>query len=252
MNRGTVSCAAFVLHQRAYRETSALMELFTEAEGRISVVARGVRTHSRRGAGKSLSAFRLYNVEWAGQHDLTSLRRHEPLAAAHPLKADALYAGLYANELLLRLCARGDPHPMIFTAYQKLLISLAAWPELVDVSLRYFERDLLTDLGYGLNLTTDAQGQAVFADGRYVYEAERGAVAVNGQERPAEVSGMTLLALEAGTLEGQQMRRQARYLLRGVMKPLLGEKPLKSLDTLRRMRALQGRESSRPSNEGSQ
>ena len=33
---------AFVLHSRRYRETSALLVLFTQTHGRVSVVARGV------------------------------------------------------------------------------------------------------------------------------------------------------------------------------------------------------------------
>ena len=34
---------AFVLHRRSYRETSFLVELFTLEQGRVTVMARGVR-----------------------------------------------------------------------------------------------------------------------------------------------------------------------------------------------------------------
>ena len=39
---------AFILHARAYRETSLLLECFTHDHGRIGLIARGVRKERSR------------------------------------------------------------------------------------------------------------------------------------------------------------------------------------------------------------
>lgn len=39
---------AFVLHSRKYRDSSLLVELFTLRQGRVTVVARGVRKINSR------------------------------------------------------------------------------------------------------------------------------------------------------------------------------------------------------------
>lgn len=239
MSTATGLHLSFVLHQRPYRETSTLTDLFTEAEGRVSLVIRGSRRQSRRGASSGLALFRPYWVSWHGQGELGTLKSSEPVAPASPLTGDALYAGLYANELLLRFCARSDPHPELFHVYQQLLLTLSQGSMPIDATLRYFERDLLADIGYGLNLEHDTLGDALIADRRYDYQPELGARPLPDTAHQVGVAGATLLALAAGTLFEQDMRQEARRLLRAVIQPLLGNRPLSSLDTYRRMKAMQ-------------
>ena len=45
---------SYVLHSRPYRDTSALLEVFTAEQGRISLVARGARRKTRGGSGGAL------------------------------------------------------------------------------------------------------------------------------------------------------------------------------------------------------
>src|SRR3546814_16079963 len=57
---------AYVLHARAWRETSLLLELLTEHHGRIGLVARGVqgpKKHVLREALQPLPHIRLYGVQ---------------------------------------------------------------------------------------------------------------------------------------------------------------------------------------------
>ena len=42
---------AYVLHQRAYRDTSALLELFSPEYGRVGVIAKGVKSAKSRWRG---------------------------------------------------------------------------------------------------------------------------------------------------------------------------------------------------------
>src|SRR3546814_6944188 len=73
---------AYVLHARAWRETSLLLELLTEHHGRIGLVARGVqgpKKHVLRAALQPLQHIRFDGVQ---RGELAQLRTAEAFDAA--------------------------------------------------------------------------------------------------------------------------------------------------------------------------
>jgi len=74
------------------------------------------------------------------------LRAAEALDAMPVLPGEAMLAGFYVNELVLRLAPRQDPAPELFDAYGLVRSRLATEPSLAW-TLRRFERDLLEALG---------------------------------------------------------------------------------------------------------
>src|SRR5690242_11052622 len=114
---------AWVLHTRAYSESSLLVEVITMDYGRISGIARGVqRPHSAlRGL---LRPFVPLLISWSGKTELVSFSKVEALGAPHRLAGRLLLHGFYLNELIMRLLHRYDPHPHLYTAYQQALLSL--------------------------------------------------------------------------------------------------------------------------------
>jgi DNA repair protein RecO (recombination protein O) len=148
------------------------------------------------------------------------------------LVGDALYCGFYVNELLLRLLGRQDGDQVIFAAYQTVLAELAGGGD-VETGLRRFELTLLGQLGYRPPLDRDADtGEPIRADLRYVCDPERGPVPAPPGEVPSAaagvVSGATLLALQAGAELAAVQAREARDLMRLLLAPHLGERPLQS------------------------
>lgn len=222
---------AYVLHRRPYRETSLLVELFTEDAGRVGVVARGARK-PRKGA-VALEPFRPLRVTWAGRGELRSLRDSEPGGAAAPLHGEALYLGFYVNELLLRLFPRFDPYPRVFGAYRETLAALAGGGR--ERPLRSFEAGLLRELGVAPDWQHCARcGEAVGPAERYAWEPELGVLCghCTGARRP--YSGQAVLGLRAEAEElGPEERRQARDLMRAALAPHLGPRPLESRELLR-------------------
>ncbi len=140
--------AAFVLHTRAYRDTSAIVELFTLEHGRVAAVSRGMR----RAKSKSkalLQPFVPLQVNWQGRNDLKTLTLAESTGYTGLLTGNALICALYANELLIKLLAVFDPYPKLFVYYQYLINSLLAND--IEVALRIFERQLLKAIGYAID-----------------------------------------------------------------------------------------------------
>lgn len=228
---------AFVLHLRAWRETSGILELLTSEHGRISLVARGMR-RSRPGLSGILQPFHPVMVSWSGRGgNLMTLRNAESMGPPLPLAGTALISGFYLNELVLRFLHRGDPHPVLFPAYGQALAELCD-PRGPEPALRRFEIVLLAEAGYGLNLDHDADtGAPLEPAGRYRYLIERGPVAAgqHGEEEPTFL-GADLLAIGRGDLTSPAHLRGARLLLRAALDHHLGDRPLRTREVLSAMR----------------
>lgn len=219
---------AFVLHARAWRETSLLLEVFSRDHGRVGLLARGVRSARARIARATLEPFQLLSVDWAGTGELPNLRAAETAGGPRRFVEDALLSGLYVNELLVRLTARADPHPALFARYAALLEELAATDSLAW-TLRRFERDLLVELGYGLQLDCEAEsGEPLRADAEYVYAPELGPVPAQSRQPGASVKGSALLALHDDVQPGHDDLSALRRVLRAVIASHVGEQGLRA------------------------
>lgn len=227
---------AFVLHRRPYRETSWLLEVFSRDHGRVGLVARAARQARTRG-GKVLEPARELLLSWTQRGELGQLGQSECDSAATGLAGDQLFSVLYLNELLLRLITRHDPHPRLFGHYRDTLQALARFPGSA-VPLRRFEMQLLQELGYGLNLDRDSEGQPIRADARYDYRIGQGACPLVGGAMELEISGAALLALRDDRLEETQSRREIRQLLRAALGAHIGQKPLQTPELFRSLRRL--------------
>ncbi len=227
----------YVLHQRAYRESSALLEVFTESYGRLGLVARGVRApNSRQRA--DLQPFRPLRLSWSARGDLGTLTGVEAEGMTHALRGTALYSAFYLSELLVRLVARQDPHPALYGLYEASLCQLADGPE-VEPVLRVFEKRLLEETGYGLLLDFEVeQGEAVEPQRYYDYHLESGPVAVDNANAPGFVfAGASLLALAREELSTAAALHDAKRLMRAALNLYLGAKPLKSRELFKRAKS---------------
>jgi DNA repair protein RecO (recombination protein O) len=220
--------AGYVLHLRPYRESSALLEVYTRDHGRVGLVARGVRSPKSRQRGE-LQLFRPLKLSWSARGELGTLTAVESDGAVPGLRGAALYSGFYLNELLVRLLARHDPHPALYALYESGLQRLAA-EAYVEPVLRLFEKRLLEEIGYGLLLDCEAQdGEPIEPQRYYDYHLESGPVAVTDAAAPGFIfRGESLLALARGALTTAQALHDAKRLMRAALNLYLGGKALKS------------------------
>lgn len=216
----------YLLHSRDFRDTSLIVELFTPAGGRFSAVARGAR-QLRRGISQRglLQPFQPLWLAVGGRGELRNLLSLEARGAPPLLQGRALFSALYLNELLQRLLPRDDPHPELFDLYESLLALLAAGGDL-ERPLRSFELALLAELGYGLSITVDAEGEPLAAERWYRFEPARGLLPARGGEAGL-LAGADLLAFAAGSGE-EGARRALKRLTRLALQPHLGDRPLAS------------------------
>jgi len=221
---------AFVLHRRNYSESSLLVELFTREYGRIGVLARAARG-SRSALPALLQPFQHLSVDYAGSGELPLLRRADASEPAlHPLGESAL-AGLYYNELLMRLLPRNDGHARLYDRYAAALKDLLSPPSLA-LGVRRFERGLLDELGFGVDFTRDARDRPIDPEQRYSLEPDRGFLThAEGLYR-----GRSILAIDANTVPALADLRELRTLLRALIQAHLVGEPLRSWSLMAQLR----------------
>ena len=172
---------AYIIHSRPYRDSSALLDVFTAEYGRIGVVARGMRRQSRRGSSAALlQPFIPLLLSFSGRTELKTLVAAESIAGGFALCRERVFCGMYMNELLVRLLHRNDAHPALFSAYDQALKALTD-ATAVDTVLRQFEYRLLDELGYSFDLAADgASGQPILPTRVYCYQPGLGLVERRG------------------------------------------------------------------------
>ncbi|WP_026377505.1 DNA repair protein RecO [Aestuariibacter salexigens] len=216
-----------VLHRRAYRETSFLLDLFCRESGKISAVAKGVR--SAKSDRKSLlQPFQLLECHLYGRHELKNLGSVDALQPAMQLQGLRLYCAMYLNELLNRVLPKEEPCPQLFNHYLSILQQFRQLDDSlneVEPLLREFEFALLSELGYMPDLCEDSHGEVLRHDGHYMLSADEGLVASADNQR--SFRGEALMLVNARQW-GPESMQCAKRLSRQLLAPLLGDKPLKS------------------------
>ena len=231
---------AYLLHHRPWSDTSRILDLMTRDHGRVTLFAHGVR-RPKSPLRAVLRPFQPLLVSWSGRADGGTLTAAEAAAVAQSLAPRSLLSGFYLNELLLKLLPKEDRHETLFDAYAVALGQLAAGEE--QPALRGFERVLLEELGYGVELSRDAaSGQPVDADRYYHFEPGRGVHAVrDGDPGPDALAGRDVLAVARGDLADPEALKAARGIYGAAIAQCLEGRGLASREVMLAMRR-RGRE----------
>jgi DNA repair protein RecO (recombination protein O) len=224
---------AYLLHHRAFSDSSRILELMTRHHGRITLFARGVR-RPRSALRAILQPFVPLLVSWSGRADGGTLTGAEPGDVRFTVPAQQVLPAFYLNELLLRLLPREDRQDALYDAYDDALRGLAAGD--VENSLRRFERVLLDELGYGPDLAREAvTGKPLEAERYYHFEPGRGVLAVRDAGE-GHWRGRDVLAVARGELADAQARKAARGIYRAAIAHCLEGRGLASREVLRALR----------------
>jgi DNA repair protein RecO (recombination protein O) len=104
--------------------------------------------------------------------------------------------------------------------------------------LRCFEKNLLSEIGYGATFDSEADsGAPIDPAARYVFQPERGALRAIGQPG-CPVSGQTLIDLATDQFERPVTLVEAKALMRSLINHTLGAKPLYTRQLLRELTEL--------------
>jgi len=205
---------AFLLHSRAFRDTSLIVDLLTPQQGRVSVIAKGARG-GKRSRALLLQPFKALHVGWVGRGELPLLTQVEEARndfQRTQLQGQSLACGYYLNELAWRLLPANEPAPELFARYLPSLLALNSSAR--DTALREYEITLLRQIGYAPVLQYDIEsGDAIKADRQYHYRIPDGPVAADSRNEPT-ISGAALQSMIDLDFSNDACLREVRDLMR--------------------------------------
>ncbi len=228
---------AFVLHHWDWSESSLILDLFTREQGRLVVVAKGAkRPHSGlRAVLLPLQRIHIVLGRSAADAEVHNLRSAEWAGGGAMPGGSALFSGFYANELLMKLLARHDPHPALWDAYAHLASRLVVAE---NAALRAFELALLGETGVLPDLATETlTQQPLRPDTRYALLPEAGLAAA----RDGGIAGRDWLVLRDARRAGDRAQAEAacaaclaelKPMLRHLLHYHLGTTTLRTRDVL--------------------
>ena len=196
---------AYVLHRYDWSESSLILEVLTRHHGRIALVAKGAKKPSSNFR-PILLPLQPLHLAFGGDAEIRTLRSSEWMGGHVMPTGEALMAGYYLNELLIRLLARDDPHPVLFDAYALTVHIIAQEArgieqgseslQTLEVALRAFELMLLREIGFLPSLKSQTANLAdLQSDIAYVLIPEGGLRAVHAEDR-SSLTGVQWLSLQ--------------------------------------------------------
>lgn len=220
--------SVYILHRRAYTESSLLLDVFARDYGRITLLAKGARRLKSPFRGL-INLFKPLSISFSGKGQLAILTSIENGPYVPDLEGQFLACGFYLNELVLKFLQRHDPHEEVFNCYAQAMLELQQKHDANQV-LRIFEKSLLREIGFGIVLDHDIEtGEPIALHQNYHYFPERGPVlAMDSNERLLKITGATLKALQEERLSDKENRSEARKLTRVLIDHQLSGKEMRS------------------------
>ena len=216
----------YLIHHRKYRERSHIVHLFTQEHGRVDGILRQTPPPQ----------YQPITVQASGKSELKNFTKLEIVNQPIFFFGDAFFSGFYLNEILLRLCPLEVQMEQSFAQYAHTLTQLQQLAQQANPNqflkqiLRQFEHELLEDLGYALDFSTDANQLEIQASLNYIFQLNEGFIPT-AQASRATLNGQQILSMcqyEKGRDFGLEQLQLLTKLYRQMISSLLGDRPLKS------------------------
>ena len=216
----------YLIHHRKYRERSHIVHLFTQEHGRVDGILRQTPPPQ----------YQPICLQASGKSELKNFTKLEIVNQPIFFFGDAFFSGFYLNEILLRLCPLEVQMEQSFAQYAHTLTQLQQLAQQADPNqflkqiLRQFEHELLEDLGYALDFSTDANQLEFQVSLNYIFQLNEGFIPT-AQASRATLNGQQILSMcqyEKGRDFGLEQLQLLTKLYRQMISSLLGDRPLKS------------------------
>ena len=216
----------YLIHHRKYRERSHIVHLFTQEHGRVDGILRQTPPPQ----------YQPICLQASGKSELKNFTKLEIVNQPIFFFGDAFFSGFYLNEILLRLCPLEVQMEQSFAQYAHTLTQLQQLAQQANPNqflkqiLRQFEHELLEDLGYALDFSTDANQLEIQVSLNYIFQLNEGFIPT-AQASRATLNGQQILSMcqyEKGRDFGLEQLQLLTKLYRQMISSLLGDRPLKS------------------------
>jgi len=218
----------YCLHIRKYRETSVILQCFSEQHGRFDLIGKGLYRPNNKN--DLPEYFKQYRLSGFCRNELGLLTGLELVNVRTKLVGRAWLVGNYANEILIKFLPRLEPVPELFFVYEDLLTALYHSQE-YQLSLMWFEKRVLDVLGYGINFNYEYESDSPIETKQwYGYNTGRGFYLSNsGADSAIPGNVVQALAHENWTQTDSKYFLIAKRVIRSALKYQLGDVELQTV-----------------------
>ena len=171
--------------------------------------------------------FQCLSISFKGKGELKNLSQWEIADKPRRILGDDLILAMYVNELILRLLPENDEYSEIFHAYWNFLSNLKSLnSNEKEYALRDFENQMLEDLGYGIDFSSDMNDEPINENLNYEFIEHQGFSTSDNGLIPGKIL-VNLLRRENIVTDTNELSI-LKKMNRKRLKSLLGDKPLKS------------------------
>ncbi len=206
------SINGFLIHSRKYKETSSIIYIFSPMKGIQSLLFKGNYTNKDK---FKFSIFNEYQFSYNEKYKFPFLSKFETI---HEYSFDKKYylLGLYINEILYKTLKQGYDFEKIYDYYKSFLNYLSQTSNnCINLALS-FEKNLLDNLGYGLNMCNESN---INDSDEYYYDFDYGFKIADYSQKRYSIKGKYLNEFFSGTLQS----KKEILLLRNIVKQILNK-----------------------------
>ena len=214
---------AWVLHKSASGDTSAHVTFFTREMGVVRALCKGGRTPKKQALLQPFTPLWITLDVKRTWHYVCNLDVCSPSIV---LTGDALFSGLYLNELLYLTQQPLEQSPELYVLYTQALHAIAQTTHRIEIEmiLRRFEWQFLMLCGYAVSLTHDARSsQSIDPCNYYTFIAGEGFVSAQ-----TGIVGEHLLAMAEDLFHDVGVLKSAKLIMRRAIDHVLDGKSLKT------------------------
>lgn len=230
MSQSIEQVNAYILHSRPFQESSLILQLFTLQQGRISIIAKGIKGKKSQSRKAILQPFQEVELSLSGRSTLKTLTHCEVIqpqvTSAYLFKGKTLACAYYANELLTRTLPESEPFTDVYQIYRGFLSQLLTEKKFPPL-LRQFEILLMQSIGVAPDFEYDASGQSIEPKSAYVLSVDDGFCLATETEESKAYLGSAILAL-AGKSFDESDWNASQQICRILLREIIGDKPLQS------------------------
>ncbi len=226
MSSKVTTTLAAVIRTRPLQETSLLVDFITRDYGRISAIARGAR-NPKSPLKSLLQYFVPLKISFSGSAGgLRSLRLVDGVAIPYSFQPPLLFSAMYLNELISRTYRVEESDGWLYELYMRSL-NLLHQQMPVELILREFELVLLDNLGYGINLFSTRDDEAIQPQYKYAYNTDDFVLVSQEEDAPNVFLGQDLIKIRERKWDLKSLQ-VAKYLCQYRIQTLLHDEPLQT------------------------
>lgn len=214
---------AWVLHKSASGDSSAYVTFFTREMGVVRALCKGGRTPKKQAL---LQPFMPLWITLDVKRTWHYVNNLDVCSPSLVLTGDALFSGLYLNELLYLTQQPLEQTPELYVLYTQALDDLTRATNRMEIEmiLRRFEWQFLISCGYAMSLTHDAQSlQPIMHSSQYSLVPGEGFVLTK-----TGILGEHILAMADDLLHDLNVLKSAKWIMRRAIDHMLDGKSLKT------------------------